>query len=185
MPQIRVRGSVDGLRGSVGVAPGSYTLQLGAPAEPACVTDVNGPFGYGLPARGWYDEPSTWYTSQFTTAVAPATATDGCCQQPVALDPYGTDSQLKGLGDATTTIFGIAMLVELAGLGLGIFAGYKIGKKSNHPGWGGVIGGLAGTMVGGIVGTMIASSAPLPTTSPWGPVTQSGSPDSWNSSIIW
>lgn len=119
---------------TVGVAPGSYTLtvppnikQLGD-----CVVDTNGPFGYGLYAHGWYDAPSAWYDAQF---VAPATNMGSIVPGSIStapppgttvnvpLDPYGTDSTLKGLA-ASMTFLGIRVdvlgIMAAAALGIGL-----------------------------------------------------------------
>jgi hypothetical protein len=92
---------------TVGVSPGSYTIQLGAPAT--CPPDEISSGSYGVPMYGWYDTsglPPLWPPGM------PASAMTDDSGQPVLLDMYGTQSQLKGLrGDmTTTTIFGIAAL---------------------------------------------------------------------------
>lgn len=109
------------LNGTVGVAPGSYTLQLGAPP---CVDDINGPVAYGQPMRGWYDSATATYLSYFAPPpppMMPATAGPS-----VLLDPYGTDSQLKGLRGLrdALTIGGVRVdllaLVGTLALGIGL-----------------------------------------------------------------
>jgi len=92
---------------TVGVAPGSYTIQLGAPA--LCPPDEISSGSYGVPMYSWYDTgglPPGWPPGM------PASAMTTDIKEPVLLDMYGTQSQLKGLhGDmTTTTVFGIAAL---------------------------------------------------------------------------
>lgn len=106
------------LFGTVGVAPGSYTIQLGAPM--VCPPDGWGTAAYGVPRVGWYDEPNNWY------GIKPPTSAD---QAYHLLDPYGTDSKLMGLREAPT-IAGIrldilgAMLgvITVAAIGIGFIA---------------------------------------------------------------
>jgi len=89
---------------TVGVAPGTYTIQLGAPA---CPPDEISSGSYGVPMYGWYDTgglPPGWPPGM--PAPDPGIVDD----EPVLLNIYGTQSQLRGLGlDNTTTLtFGIA-----------------------------------------------------------------------------
>jgi len=88
------------MRGTVGVAPGSYTLQLGAPMTYApnswqmnmtpipCPPDEVGTAAYGVPSWNWYG-----YTLPPIQTAAQASS---IVMQP--LNPYGTQSILKGLG---------------------------------------------------------------------------------------
>lgn len=47
------------MRRTVGVAPGSYTLQLGAPV--VCPPDGYGTGAYGVQYVGQYDLPNNWF----------------------------------------------------------------------------------------------------------------------------
>ena len=92
-----------GLKGTVGVAPGTFTLQLGG-----CGVDVDGPVSVGVPSRTWYD-----------SVQVPATAGPTV---KVAVDPYGTDSALKGppmLGSVRLDILGIIAAIAV-GIGFTI-----------------------------------------------------------------
>lgn len=112
------------LFGTVGVAPGSFTFNQGGQLLGPCAEDVDGPYGYGLPSRHRYEAASNWYTCQFA-AVPPM----GCGPAPVpstagpnlTLDPYGTDSTLKGDFADAATFAGIRLDV------LGIVAGIAVG----------------------------------------------------------
>ncbi len=125
-----------------GVAPGSYTLQLGAPAVPSCVDDVNGPVNYGMPAWFWYDSVNAWYDAQFPSngvgtlpipvlpPPAPPVGPAFPVKTAVPLDPYGTDSTLRGLRgfrDAPT-IAGVRIDV----LGIVVGAALGIGLLVSH-----------------------------------------------------
>jgi hypothetical protein len=148
------------LMGTVGVAPGTYTLQFGgiihggapkllglgdagpvdaypAPEVASCVVDQNGPVHYGMPAWGWYDEPSAWYNQQFSSAATTA-ACSSCVMPPLpgggtmpdgsaAMNPYGTQSQLKGFSDYAT-VFGVRLDI----LGLMIAGALGIGLALHH-----------------------------------------------------
>lgn len=91
---------------TVGVAPGSYTIQLSAPAT--CPPDEISSGSYGVPMYGWYDTgglPPGWPPGM------PASAMTDDTGQPVLLDAYGTQSQLKGLrglDNTTLATLGIA-----------------------------------------------------------------------------
>lgn len=109
------------LFGTVGVAPGSYTIQLGAPV--VCPPDGWGTGAYGSPRVGWYNEPNNWYGY-----TPPQTAQQAYAK--MVFDPYGTDSKLRGLRDASPTVAGVrldilgAMLgvITVAALGIGFIA---------------------------------------------------------------
>lgn len=100
---------------TVGVAPGSYTIQLGAP----CVDDINGPVSYGVPARGWYDVPSATYQGYW---LAPPTPILPPSPVPttVVLDPYGTDSKLQGLRAPTIGGLRLDILSIMVAVAIGI-----------------------------------------------------------------
>lgn len=106
---------------TVGVAPGSYTFAVPSGQLGDCVNDINGPFGYGLPARGWYDAPNAWYVAQFASVQPDQVSTSPVAPLVMPEDPYGTDSTLKGFGDAMT-IGGIRvdLLAGVAGVALGV-----------------------------------------------------------------
>lgn len=118
------------------------------------VKDINGPIGYGLPAWGWYETPSAWYTSQFSapTALAPAAAspsTSGsgcCCNQGAIMDPYGTDSSLHGFGAAPV----VPLILFLLTIGGAIGGAYYASKKNKSVPLFTGIGGAAGLLVGNL-----------------------------------
>ena len=68
---------------TVGVSPGSYTIRLGSGGlgDPQCPPDEMSTGEWGVPMIGWY---SPDFMQSNETAL---------------LDPYGTDSTLKGLRD--------------------------------------------------------------------------------------
>lgn len=130
------------LFGTVGVAPGTFTLNVpgGGSAHllgpnsvygDDCRDDINGPYGYGQPARGWYDRASCWYDAQFLAPVPGCSTSGGATmsQGDVLLDPYGTDSHLKGvsLADAMTIA---GMRVDILGLAAAAVLG--IGFTIHH-----------------------------------------------------
>ena len=101
--------------GTVGVAPGSYTLQLGAPV--VCPPDGWGTGAYGVPRVGWYNVPNNWY------GISPPS---NAGQAYALLDPYGTDSTLRGLRDtAPPTFAGIRL--DVLGAVLGVIAVTAVG----------------------------------------------------------
>lgn len=104
------------LRGTVGVAPGTYTLQLGAPM--VCPPDGWGTGAYGVPRVGWYDLPNNWY------GISPPKDANAAYH---LLDPYGTDSRLMGLRDVAPTFAGIRLDVLGAMLGVITVAAIGIG----------------------------------------------------------
>jgi hypothetical protein len=87
---------------TVGVAPGTYTLQLGAPMTFApnswqldqpvrpCPPDEISSGAWGVPTWNWYG-----YTLPMITMSQQAQAQ---AAMPQPLNPYGTQSMLKGFG---------------------------------------------------------------------------------------
>lgn len=130
---------------TVGVAPGSYTLQLGAPLMPApnswqmdlpqapCPPDGWGTGAYGVPRVGWYDVPKLTAMAQTTPGAD--------CSMP--LSPYGTQSQLRGLADDSPMIATVYRLLAIASAGVSAYHGYK--RHNGSVGWAigwGFLGGL-------------------------------------------
>lgn len=115
--QVQTQAILQNLRGTVGVAPGTYTLQLGAPM--VCPPDGWGTGAYGSPRVGWYDVPNNWY------GITPPTDANAAYQM---LNPYGTESRLMGLRDpAPPTFAGIRLDVLGAMLGVITVAAIGIG----------------------------------------------------------
>jgi len=84
--------------GTVGVAPGSYTIRLGGGGlgDPQCPPDEISTGEWGVPMIGWYDPNFT--VAQMQAGVAPL-STSGAGGSPEMLNPYGTESRLQGLRD--------------------------------------------------------------------------------------
>jgi hypothetical protein len=98
---------------TVGVAPGTTTMQLGAAPCPP-------------------DEP--WmYTSPPQVSSALATMTFGPPPppdvRPQAFDPYGTESRLQGLGQSGTTRWGLIAFAGLATFAAVLGYGYYRTRK--------------------------------------------------------
>jgi hypothetical protein len=133
---------------TVGVAPGTFTLQLGAPVAIPRMSptmnphppDGNGAGTWGVPKLGWYDEPNNFYgipddqagtlTHQaysWTDVVPPVTTPQP--GQPVLLNPYGTESKLAGV---PPTVGGIRLdilgYVVGAVLTIGLAVGFLASK---------------------------------------------------------
>lgn len=100
------------LIGTVGVAPGSYTFNVPRNLNGLgdCVQQPNGPINYGLPAWGWYDQPNATYSNYFLVDSQP---------HGQSVDPYGTDSQLKGLGAVDPGILTVGLL-SLGAIGIAL-----------------------------------------------------------------
>lgn len=113
--QAQAQSVLRNLRGTVGVAPGSFTLQLGAPM--VCPPDGWGTGAYGVPRVGWYDLPNNWY------GISPPQDANAAYR---LLDPYGTDSALKGLRDAAPPTFA-GIRLDVLGAMLGVIAVAAIG----------------------------------------------------------
>lgn len=116
------------LNPTVGVAPGTTTMQLGiAPmvlGPGPCGPNGCPPLGAPCPP----DEP--WmYTSPPVVSSETATVTFGPPPPPdkktgpTALDPYGTESKLRGLG-GTTPRWGLVMFAGLATFAAVLGVGY-------------------------------------------------------------
>jgi hypothetical protein len=98
---------------TVGVAPGTYTIQLGAPV--ACPPDEISSSGYGVPMYGWYDTgglPPGWPPGMDPALNVPTTDYD-----TTLLDMYGTQSQLRGLRGFDLTS-GTALAIAAGGFAL-------------------------------------------------------------------
>lgn len=112
--QAQAQSILRNLRGTVGVAPGTYTLQLGAPM--VCPPDGWGTGAYGVPRVGWYDVPNNWY------GISPPVDANAAYR---LLDPYGTDSKLMGFRDAAPTVAGVRL--DILGVMLGVITVAAIG----------------------------------------------------------
>jgi hypothetical protein len=135
---------------TVGVAPGTYTLQLGAPfgnmpQASACPPDGWGTGAYGVPRVGWYDVPNNYYgftadqilppgqtpltIPGWSPGPAPTTATP---LQSQYLNPYGTQSKLQGITDSPPTVAGIRLDILATVLGVAAALAFGVGYIANR-----------------------------------------------------
>jgi hypothetical protein len=147
--QAQQQPSLRNLRGTVGVAPGTYTLQLGAPVMPLvppppnswqlnlptapCPPDGWGTGAYGVPRVGWYDVPNQLVVTNQSPSQA---ASD-------LLNPYGTESQLKGVDDGPSLMATVYSLLSIASGAVSAYHGYK--RHHGSIGWAigwGLLGGI-------------------------------------------
>jgi hypothetical protein len=123
---------------TVGVAPGTYTLGLGGDAGPGVPIDPNCPLdeistgAHGVPMIGWYTMPPIADVNPYTMVSAAVPPPAGPTATVAPLNPYGTQSTLKGSLADTMTIAGIRVDI-LAGvaaaiLGLGLIVHYVAAK---------------------------------------------------------